>query len=99
MVVKKEGWYEAKTLHIHQDFRRCGYAGLICDIREALMVRHGGKELVIESLKFENTLRFHQSRGFTPFEDGKTRVRSVLMRKNLVPPADHPTPPDEPEGD
>ena len=83
MVVRKEGWYEAKTLHIQRDFRRCGYAGLICDIREALMVRHGESVLVIESLKFENTLRFHQSRGFTPFEDGKARVRSVLMRKNL----------------
>lgn len=83
MVVRKEGWYEAKTLHIHQDFRRCGYAGLICHIREALLTRHGETELIIESLKFENTLRFHRSRGFVPFEDGKTRVRSVLMKKYL----------------
>ena len=85
MVVRKEGWYEAKTLHVHRDFRRNGYAALICDLREALLVRHGETELIIESLKFENTLRFHQSRGFMPFEDGKVRVRSVLMRKTLHP--------------
>ena len=93
MVVRKEGWYEAKTLHIPRDFRRWGYAGLICHIREAVLLRHGETELLIESLKFEKTLRFHRSRGFYPFDDGKVRVRSVLMKKTLScvsPPLEYP---------
>lgn len=84
MVEFKDSHYEAKTLHIHRRFRRQGYAQLICDLRERTLLNHGIPRLFIESLKFENTIRFHTARGFSPFDDGKPRKYSLLMKKELT---------------
>ncbi len=81
MVTKRKGRYESKYLHIRKDYRGQGLARKLCDIREDRLRKIGVKELYIESLRFENTLRFHRLRGFK--ETGEKTSVGIIMKKKL----------------
>jgi len=83
MVVKRKGRYESKYLHIRKDYRGQGLARKLCDIREDRLRQIGVKELYIESLKFEHTLKFHRLRGFKETGEKTSRGLVVIMKKKL----------------
>lgn len=80
---KDKSRYEAKTLHVHKDYRGKGLAQKICDMREARLRSFGVTEIFIESLKFPGTIRFHKRRGFCEVPGDHGLKRSVLMKKKL----------------
>lgn len=73
----------SKSLHVHPEYRGRGLAQYICDEREAFVRSMGIKEVYIESLKFNGTLRFHESRGFKVIPPYKPLKNTVLMMKFL----------------
>lgn len=79
----QDGRYFSKSLHVHPDFRGRGLAAFICDEREDFLRSIGVKELYIESLKFENTIQFHKSRGFQIKPPYKELKNTILMKKAL----------------
>lgn len=83
MVVKNNGRYQARYLHVRKDYRGQGLGKKICDIREERLRKMGVKEIYIESLKFENTLRFHKSRGFVETGEQTPRKLAIIMKKKL----------------
>lgn len=79
----QDGRYFSKSLHVHQDYRGKGLAQFICNEREDFLRSIGVKELFIESLKFEHTMKFHERRGFTYIPPYKELRNTVLMMKIL----------------
>lgn len=84
MVVKSDGLFYAKSLHVLKAYRGRGLAQLICDEREQFIRGMGGTEVYIESLKFEHTVNFHKMRGFTEAVSHKTLKNTIFMKKALV---------------
>ena len=84
MISRIGNHYEAKTLHVHKDYRGKGYAQLICDIRENALIEKGIREIYIESLKFKHTLDFHKKRGFHEIRTDKNLKYSIAMKKDLL---------------
>lgn len=83
MVVKHDGRYFSKTLHIHSNFRGRGLARLLCSIREDTISRMGIKKIYIESLLFPATILFHKKRGFMEIPPYRPLKYSILMKKEL----------------
>ncbi len=83
MVVKQDGRYFAKTLHIKYDYRGFGYAQKICDLRENFLRSIGEKEIYIESLKYPKTIEFHNKRGFKEVPNYRELKYTILMKKDL----------------
>ena len=82
-IVKKDSNIEAKMLNVDNNYKRMGIAKKICDIRENYARSKGYKKVYIESLKFENTLKFHESRGFYKTKGPRELKYSVYMCKDL----------------
>jgi len=74
---------EAKLLNVSKNYRGRGFAQKICDLREDFLRKLGFDRLYIESLKFENTIRFHTKRGFIFAETDRPLKYSVYMCKKL----------------
>ena len=83
-VKMQDGRYFSKSLHVHPDYRGQGLAVRICDLRENHLRHLGVTEVYIESLKFENTVRFHKRRGFEAYPPYRELRNTVLMRKVLL---------------
>ena len=83
MVVKQDGLYFAKTLHIRHDYRGLGYAQKICDLREDFLRSIGANEIYIESLKYPKTIAFHKKRGFKEASNYRKLKYTILMKKDL----------------
>ncbi|WP_099189558.1 GNAT family N-acetyltransferase [Tepidibacter mesophilus] len=83
MVVKQDGRYFAKTLHIRHDYRGSGYAQKICDLRENFLRSIGETEIYIESLKYPKTIEFHKKRGFKEAPNYRELKYTILMKKDL----------------
>jgi len=83
MVVKQDGLYFAKTLHIRHDYRGLGYAQQICDLREDFLRSIGENEIYIESLKYPKTIEFHKKRGFKEASNYRELKYTILMKKDL----------------
>lgn len=83
MVVRQDGRYFAKTLHIRSDHRGMGYAQQICDRRESFLRSMGEKEIYIESLKYPKTIEFHKKRGFMETPAYRDLKYTVLMKKHI----------------
>ncbi|MEJ8552794.1 GNAT family N-acetyltransferase [Tepidibacter sp. Z1-5] len=83
MVVKQDGLYFAKTLHIRSDYRGLGYAQQICDLREDFLRSIGANEIYIESLKYPKTIEFHKKRGFKEAPNYRELKYTILMKKDL----------------
>lgn len=83
MVVRKNNLYEAKYLNVKSKFKGRGLGKKICDTRESYVKEMGIRELYIESLRFDNTLRFHKSRGFYDIPNIRTLYFTKYMKKDL----------------
>ncbi|KDR96557.1 Acetyltransferase (GNAT) domain-containing protein [Peptoclostridium litorale DSM 5388] len=83
MVVRQDGRYFAKTLHIRNDCRGLGYAQQICDLREDFIRNMGEREIYIESLKYPKTIEFHKKRGFAETPPYRELKYTVLMKKQI----------------
>jgi len=82
-VTTRNGDPEAKLLNVSKNYRGRGFAQKICDLREDFLRKLGFDKLYIESLKFENTIRFHTKRGFIPAQTDRPLKYSVFMCKKL----------------
>lgn len=82
-IVEKNGSIEAKMLNVDTNYKGMGIAKKICDTRENYAQSKGYNKLYIESLKFENTLKFHESRGFYKATGPRELKYSVYMCKDL----------------
>ena len=82
-LMKKNGRVEAKMLNVNRDYRGMGLAKHICSLREDFAKKSGYNKLYIESLKFENTVKFHTKRGFNEVESPRNLKYSVYMCKSL----------------
>lgn len=79
----QDGRYFSKSLHVHPDYRGHGLAKFICDERERFLINLGERTIFIESLKFPNTISFHQRRGFLPEVPYRELKHTILMKKEL----------------
>lgn len=82
-LVRKDDHIEAKMLNVGSCFKGMGLARKICDIRENYARSAGYKNVYIESLKFENTIKFHESRGFYKTKSIRNLKYSIYMCKDL----------------
>lgn len=82
-VTMRDGSPEAKLLNVSENYRGRGFAHKICDLREIFLRKLGFKQVYIESLKFENTIKFHTKRGFHPVEHNRKLKYTLFMSKEL----------------
>jgi len=82
-VAMRDGSPEAKLLNVSKNYRGRGFAQKICDLREDFLRELGFEKVYIESLKFENTIKFHTKRGFYPVEHNRKLKYTVFMCKEL----------------
>ena len=83
ILIKKGERVEAKMLNIDPSSQGIGMAQRICDIREKFARSEGYSHLYIESLKYENTIKFHTKRGFYPVQSPRQLKCSIYMRKDI----------------
>ena len=83
MVVRKNNIYEAKYLNVDPAYKGKGIGNTICNIREKTLKEMGIRELYIESLRFDNTSRFHKNRGFYDVPDLRDLKFTKYMKKDL----------------
>lgn len=83
MVIRREDRYEGKTLHVDPACRGLGLGRMLAHLHEEKLRSMGVGVMYIESLRFADTIAFHQARGYVPIEDGQKRIYSILMRKML----------------
>nr|WP_238387378.1 GNAT family N-acetyltransferase [Psychrilyobacter piezotolerans] len=82
-IAMRDGNPEAKLLNVGKNYRGRGFAQKICDLREKFLKELGFNKVYIESLKFENTIKFHSKRGFFPIQTDRKLKYTVFMCKEL----------------
>lgn len=75
--------YFSKSLHVHPEYRGHGLAKFICEEREHYLRKLGEASIYIESLKFPETIAFHQRRGYVLEPPYKVLKHTILMKKAL----------------
>ena len=80
---KSNGKYYYSWLQVLPQYRGKGYAKILSDLRDQYIQLRGVKEITIESLKFENTLKYHEKRGFKYHDNQEGLTETVRMTLNF----------------
>ncbi len=80
---KSNGKYYYSWLQVLPEYRGKGYSHLLSNERDNYIQLRGINKIIIESLKFENTLNFHNKRGFKTDINQDGLTETVRMYKEF----------------
>ncbi len=84
LITNQDERYFEKTLHVMKEYQGFGYAKLICEAREKFFKENNIMTSYIESLKFEDTIKFHEARGYVKTAPYRALTNTILMKRELT---------------
>ena len=70
-------------LQVLPEYRNKGFANILSNIRDEYLLKLNVKQVLIESFFFEQTLKFHKSRGFEVYKDQSGLKETIRMIKRF----------------